>query len=528
MTYDVIVIGGGHNGLVAAAYFAKADRSVLVLEQRPVLAGAAATEEISPGFRCNTGAHDAGLFRQEIIDELALQEHGLAWHTVPVLAFAPSQNADTPPLILWNDLEKSAATIAALTAKDGQKFGAYVEHLQKMTGMLDDLILRTPPDLFESRFADLTPWLKSGLKLKRLGKQDMMAFLRILPMSARQFLDEWFENERLKGLLGSMSVAGSMQGPMAAGTAFMLLYQNLGAANFGFAASRQIKGGIGMLSEALAKIIRANKGELRTSTAVQSVWLENGIAKGVVLKSGEKLAGKIVVSNADPHRTFFELVGARHLEPTFNRKVRAIKMKGSTAKLNLALSELPAFVNAPPDESHLLGRIVISPSLEYIERAFDDAKYGRFSENPCLEITIPTLLDPSLAPEGKHVMSVIMRYAPFVAEKERCEHYGTFLQEKILDTLSLYAPNVRDCIEHSQVLTPIDWQREYGLTQGSILHGQMGLDQLFFMRPIPGWGQYRTPIENLYLCGAGCHPGGGVTGAPGRNAAKEILKKVDF
>ena len=525
MTYDAIIIGGGHNGLVAAAYLAKAGRKVLVLEQRAVLGGAAATEEVLPGFRFNTGAHDAGLFRQEIIDELALEKHGLSFISSPVAAFTPRLQADAPPLILWNDLKKTAETLSAISEKDAESFPRYIEHIRTMTAMLDEIILRTPPNLFENRFADLTPWLKSGLKFKRMGKQDMMAFLRVLPMSAWQFLDEWFESERLKGLLGSTSIFGSLQGPMAAGTAFMLFYQHLGAQNSGLASSRQIKGGIGQLSDALAAVVRAQGGEIHTETPVQKIVFENGVATGVQLQDGEIISSKIVISNADPKRTFFELVGARHLGPEFNRKVRAIKMKGSTAKLNLALSALPEFVNAPSGQEHLQGHIVICPSLEYLERAYDDAKYGRFSEQPLLDITIPSLLDPSLAPEGKHVMSITMRYAPFVSKKADCEHYGNHVRNKIIDTLADYAPNLRDCIEHSQVLTAIDWQQEYGMTEGSILHGQMGLDQLLFMRPIPGFGQYHTPIENLYLCGAGTHPGGGVTGAPGRNAAKEILKK---
>ncbi|MFQ5628398.1 MAG: phytoene desaturase family protein [bacterium] len=522
MTYDTIIIGGGHNGLVAAAYLAKSGKKVLVLEQRPVLGGVAATQEIFPGFKFNTGAHDVGLFRQEIIDDLELSKHGLELLESPISAFG--LQPDGRHLILWNDVQKTQAEIAKFSQTDAEKFPAYVQQIREFSSVLSEIMLQSPPDPFKRKFADLMPWLKSVLKLKRLGQREMMAFLRVLPMTAAQFLDEWFESDALKGLLGSVSVAGSMQAPMASGTAFMLLYQNLGTGTFGFKSSRFVKGGIGQLSEALAGVVRKNGGEIRTEAKVESILLDGDVAKGVKLADGEEISSRIVVSNADPRRTFFDLVGAPNLEPEFNRKVRNIKFRGSTAKMNLALSALPEFKNAPSGDTHLRGHIIISPSLEYLERAYDEAKYGCFSEKPCLDLTIPSLLDSALAPADKHVMSIIMRYAPYDTQKRTCENYAKYLEDKIIDTLAEYAPNIKEIILPRQIITPIEWEREYSLTQGSIYHGQMGLDQLFFMRPIPGWGQYKTPIESLYLCGAGTHPGGGVTGAPGYNAAKEVLR----
>lgn len=520
--HDALIIGGGHNGLVAAACLAKTGLRVLVLEQRPVLGGAAATEEIFPGFKVNTGAHDAGLFRQEIIDDLDLEKHGLAFLESPIAALA--LQLEGRHLVLWNDVQKSQAEIAQFSPADAEKFPAYVQQIEKFTSLLSEIMLQTPPDPFEHKFADLMPWLKSALKLKRLGERDMMAFLRILPMSAWQFLDEWFECEALKGLLGSASVAGSLQGPMASGTAFMLLYQNSGIGRNGFKSSRFVKGGIGQISEALAHSIRERGGEIRTGAKVEKILLDNDAAKGVKLANGEEITSKLVISNADPRRTYFDLVGARKLGPEFNRKVRNIKFRGSTAKMNLALRALPEFQNAPQGEEHLHGHIVLCPSLEYLERAYDDAKYGRFSENPCLDITIPSLLDPSLAPEGKHVMSIVMQYAPYDARKFECEDYAKHLGDKIIETLAEYVPNLKEIILHRQIITPLDWERAYGLTEGNIFHGQMGLDQMLFMRPIPGWGRYETPIANLFLCSASTHPGGGVTGAPGYNASKSILK----
>ena len=520
--YDVIIIGGGHNGLVTAAYLAKAGRSVLVLERRETLGGAAATEEIFPGFKVNTGAPDAGLFRREIVRDLNLGRHGLDFIYSPAAAFAPQP--DGRGLTIWRDLEKTRAEIARFSQADAAKFPAFVRLLGQMTGMLDALMTLTPPDLAERSLSQLWRWAKVGLQLRGLGKRDMMEFLRLLPMTVTEFLNEWFENEALKGLLGAAGIAGSMQGPQAAGTTFLFLYHYLGETNGGFRASAFVRGGLGQLAAALAGAARGYGAEIRAGAEVRQILVTAGVARGVALAGGEEIMAQVVVSNADPRRTFFDLVGPLNLEPKFIRRVRNIRYRGGVAKMNLALSGLPQIVGLNENDQRLSGHILVSPTLEYLERAYDDAKYGQFSQKPYLDLVIPTVLDPALAPPGQHLLSATMQYAPYHLKEGGWEAQRPALEEKIMDTLAEYIPNLRAILLRQQLLTPCDWEVVYGLTEGGIYHGQMDLDQLLFMRPVPGYGQYRTPIERLYLCGAGTHPGGGVTGAPGYNAAREILR----
>jgi len=521
MPYDALIIGAGHNGLVTAAYLAKAGRRVLVLERRETLGGAAATEEVFSDFKFNTGAHDAGLFRQEIIDELNLQKHGLEFIESPVAVFAPQP--DGASLTLWRDQEKNIAEIAKFSKVDAEKFPVFMRRVGKLTEVLQSLLLLTPPNVAHNSFDELRSWAGAGLKLKRSGKREMMEFLRVLPMTVVEFLNEWFESEVLKAVLGAAGVTGSMQGPQASGTAFMMLYHYLGAANGGFKSSRFVKGGIGQLSAALAKAARQHGAEIRTGVEVAQIKLNDDKATSVVLKSGEEISARAIISNADPRRTFFSFIGAPNLGPTFVRRVRNIRYRGATAKVNLALSDLPRFKNA---EARLTGHIIICPNLEYLERAYDDAKHGCYSQQPYLDIVIPTQLDSSLASAGKHIMSITMQYAPYRLREGNWDEQREKLGDHIINTLAAYAPNIKDIILHCQVITPLDWERDYALTEGGEFHGQMGLDQMLFMRPVAGYGQYRTPIENLYLCGAGTHPGGGLTGAPGYNAAREVLKDL--
>ena len=523
--YDAIIIGGGHNGLVTAACLAKAGERVLVLEKRDVLGGAAATEAIFPGFKVNTGANDAGLFQDEIIEALSLEAHGLQFLESPVTIFAPQSEGKA--LTLWRDEEKCVAEIGHFSTADAERFPVFKQQLNDMAQVLQSALVLTPPDIQSRNMSELLKWGNVGLQLKRLGNQAMMEFLRVLPMSVDAYLNEWFESDFLKGVLGSMGIIGNQLGPRAAGTTFMLFYQNAQ----GFQRSRFVAGGVGQLSTALATAAQYHGAEIRIGeAAVSHILLEDAggrsaiKAKGVVLSTGETIAARRVISSLDPRRTFFELVGPQNLEPHFMRQVRNVIYRGCTAKMHLALRALPQF-KGQISEVQLGGHILISPTLDYLEQASDAAKYGAFSDKPYLDIVMPTVLDPTLAPDGQHIMSITMQYAPYQLRTGDWHTHRKALDDTIIDTLTTYVPNLRELILHQHLLTPLDLEDVYGLTEGSIYHGQMGLDQLLIMRPVPGWSRYQTPIDNLYLCGAGTHPGGGVTGMPGYNAAREVLKK---
>ncbi len=536
--YDAIVIGAGHNGLVTAALLAKAGFKTLVLERRDVLGGASATEEVFSGFKINTGADNAGLFRDEIIDELNLAAHGLAFRESEAAVFSPQP--DGSALTLWRDEAKSVAEIGRFSSRDAERYPDFVAEINRMTEALSGMLLLTPPELMERKASDGMAWGKFGLNLRRMGGKEMMEFMRVLPLPVSEYLNEWFESEALKGTLAAPAILGNQLGVRGSGTTFMLLYQH---AN-GFLRRRTVLGGIGQLPAALAAAAERHGAEIRLGTGVDHILLDDDRASGVVLADAPEIGGteigpteirgRIVVSNANPRRTFFELVGPTNLEPRFMRQVRNIIFRGVTAKINLALSGLPQF-KGQTDASQLSGHIRISPSLEYLERAYDAGKYGNPSPNPILNMTIPTLLDPALAPGGQHILSITMQYAPYklqsgkVAEGQSesgWEDQRQRLGDVILDTLSQYAPDLKSLVLDRQILTPLDWEQTYSLTEGSIHHGQMSLDQLLIMRPVSGWSRYITPIENLFLCGAGTHPGGGVTGAPGYNAAREAIKAL--
>ncbi len=522
--YDAIVIGGGHNGLVTAAYLGRAGLKVLVLETRPILGGAAATEELFPGYLFNAGAQDAGMFHQEIVSDLDLENHGLVFLDREVVAFAPQP--DGSALAIYRDLDRTVSEIARFSARDAGRYPEYLETLRAFRQVLSSAVTRTPPVLSPGLGpGDLLPWLKPALTLRGLGKRRMMAFLRFLPLTAMEFLNEWFENPALKGLLGTAGVTGTMQGPMASGTAFLLLYHGLGADGPGFRSSRFVRGGLGGLAAALAEAARNYHVEIRASAAVERILMEGDRASGVQLSDGEVIPARAVASSADPRRTLFELLGPEHLELRVVRRVKNIRFNGPAATVHLALRGIPAF-QGQADLRSIQGHIIISPSLEYLERAYDDAKYGGFSNQPYLDAVIPSLLDPTLAPPGHHTMSVTMQFAPYTLKAGSWEARRDELVETVISTLAAYAPGLPDLIEGQQAITPWDYAEKYALTGGSGYHGEMALDQLLFMRPIAGYGAYRSPVSGLYHCGAGSHPGGGVTGLPGYNAAREIIKDL--
>ena len=518
--YDAIIIGAGHNGLVAAAYLAKSGRKVLVLERRNVIGGAAATEEIFPGFQVNTGAEDSTIFRDSLFEDLNLQSAGLEFRDSPVALFCPQP--DGRSLTLWSDEQATVDDLAQFSKQDADRFPAFRKEIAAMAKVVSSTLLRTPPNMVDRSFNDIFSWGTVALKLKQLGKQDMMSFLRVLPMPVKSYLDEWFESDALKGALGAAGIVGLLQGPRASGTTLMMLYQN----GRGLLSYRQVVGGMGQLPAAIATAAERYGAIIRTGVGVARLKLENDNgyrASGVSLDSGEEITAKIILSNANPKHTLFDLVGPQHLDPSFMRQVRNIMFRGSTAKVNLALGDLPEF-NGQTDKTQLGGRIRIGHSLDYLEKAYDAAKYGRFSPEPYLEAVIPSYNDSSLAPDGKHIMSISVRYAPFSLAEGDWDSQREILGDIVIDVLTKYAPNIRGLVLDRQIITPLDWQETYGLPEGSIHHGQMGLDQLLVMRPVPGWSRYQTPIDNLYLCGAGTHPGGGVTGIPGYLAAKEVMR----
>ena len=521
--YQVVIIGGGHNALVTAAYLAKAGLQVAVLERRQLLGGVAVTEEVYPGFHVDSLLHNAGTLRPQVVSDLFLKMHGLTLLQPEAMVFAPLPDGNQ--LTLWRDVDKTAAEIGRFSTKDGARFKEYSQVLARYAGFIEMALSRVPPDVSQLNAANLLPWLDVGRRFKGLGGSDMYGLLRLLPMSLEEFLPEWFESEVVQGVLAGPGITAIQQGPYAGGTVYVLLHHHLGHRQAGLPSTAFVHGGIGQLAEALAGSARHFGATIRTNAPVQSIHIKNGRAVGVILEDGEAIDAELVVSGANPRHTFTDLVDPLELPPTFLRAINNIKFRSSVAKVNLALSGLPTFTALPDeDTSRLHGRIQISPSLVYLEHAYDDAKYGRFSQQPYLDIRIPTLADPTLAPPGRHVMSIQMQYAPYHLREGNWETQRPVLADTIIETLAQYAPDVRDLILHCQVLTPADLEATYGLAEGSIYHGELMLDQLLFMRPVPGYGHYRTPLDGLYLCGAGAHPGGGITGEPGRLAAEVILK----
>ena len=522
-TYDAVVVGAGHNALVTAALLARQGWKVLVLERREVVGGAAATEEIFPGCRVSVAAQDAGLFQRDIVSDLGLHAHGLEWVHPP--AVATSLTGGGEALTLWRDPGRAQGEIARESRADASRFSDWTDYLSSMSRALRVVLDHPAPVLHGATARERIRLLRPLLQAGRLGKRNMVELLRVLPLPARDLLDDWFTSDVLKGLLGSSALPGASHGPSAMGGAFRMLYHATGSEACGFRSSVFVKGGIGALSDALASAARASGADVRTGAEVERILVEDGVATGVVLAGGEELSAPCVVSGADPRRTFFGLVGAPLLGPEFNRKVKNIQLRGTTATLHLLLDGLPPF---PDAAQRLAGHILVAPTLEYLERASDDAKYGRCSARPHLDMVIPTLHNPELAPGGRHLASVQIRYAPYRLRSASWEDDAprAALLASVLDVLDEYLPGLRERILDQRLLTPLDLETELGLTGGDEYHGQMGLDQLLFLRPIAGWSGYRTPVEGLFLCGSGTHPGGGVTGAPGRLAAREILRDM--
>jgi len=522
-TRDIVILGAGHNGLVTAFYLAKAGFKPLVLERRPVVGGCAITEEFHPGFRCSRLAHGTGPIRSDIVADMDLVKHGLKTYTPTVRVLSLAHNGN---LALFGDTARSQEEIAGFSQKDAANYAEFQRSLTRIGEIASLLMSITPPDIDDSSANNLWELLKTGRKIRGLGEKDLYRVLRWAPMAIADLVAEWFETELLRATIAAQGIFGTFLGPWSAGSSATLLLRGASDSNLAGPAS-YIAGGAGALSEAMAAAAQAAGAEIRISCEVVRIKVNDGTATGLVLANGDEIDVRTVISNADPKRTLLGLIEPQHLQPSFLQKLLHYRTNGTVAKVNLALGGLPTFKGVDGDvAARLSGRIQISPEIDYLERAFDASKYGEFSQHPYIDATIPTLWDTSLAPPGKHVMSIYMQYAPYKLCNADWDSQRDALGDTVVDTLAEYAPDLPSLIEARELITPKDLEQTYGLTGGHIFHGELALDQLFTMRPLLDWAQYRTPVKGLYLCGSGTHPGNGVTGASGANAAREIVRDL--
>ena len=537
--YDAVIIGGGHNGLVSAAYLARAGLTTLVLEQRHVLGGAAVTEELFPGFRFSVFSYVVSLLRPEIIRDLQLPRHGL--DILPLDGtFTPLRLGEGPKRrghndvagtgdYLWrvNDHARTVRELRRWSATDAEAYEEYGQLMVDMARFIKPILAITPPDLTS---LDPRPLLPLGGLLRtfqQLPERQQAVFVQLMTMSAADFLDQWFETDPLKATMSASGIIGTYLGVRSPGTAYVLLHHYMGEIDGAFRAWGIPKGGTGGVSNAIADAARALGADIRTDAPVERVLVRDGRAVGVALAgSGEEIQASVVLSSVDARRTYLSLLEPGTLDPGFEQDVRRFKFRGSSGKVNLAVDRLPDFACLPGLGEHLRGAISFSPSVEEMERAYDDAKYGRFSARPYIDMIIPTLVDPTMAPPGKHVISCFVQYAPYHLAPE----LGTWDDQReafgdaVVDRIAEFAPNIRDIVLFRNVQTPLDIERTTGLTEGNIFQGELTLEQLFFNRPAPGYARFRTPVQDLWLCGSSTHPGGGIMGANGRIAALEVLR----
>jgi phytoene dehydrogenase-like protein len=521
-SYDAVIIGGGHNGLVSAAYLARGGLKTLVLEKRHLLGGAAVTEEIFPGFRFSVFSYVVSLLRPEIIRELQLPKHGLD--------ILPLDGTFTPLRddYLWrvNDHGRTIRELRRWSASDAEAYGEYGQLMVEMARFIKPILSIIPPDLTSLDPRPLMPLAGLARRFQQLPQKQQAVFVQLMTMSASDFLDQWFETDPLKATMAASGIIGTYQGVKSPGTAYVLLHHYMGEIDGAFRAWGIPKGGTGGISDAIGSAARALGAEIRTEAPVERVIVKAGRAVGVVLESGEEIAATSVLSSLDSRRTFLGLLEPGTLDPSFEEEVRRFKFRGSSGKVNLAVDRLPDFSCLPGEGEHLRGAVSFSPSIDDMETAYDDAKYGRFSRKPYIDMIIPTLVDPSMAPPGKHVISCFVQYAPYKLAPE----LGTWDDQReafgdaVIDRIAEFAPNIREIILHRNVQTPLDIERTTGLSEGNIFQGELSLEQLFFNRPVPGYARFRTPVRDLWLCGSATHPGGGIMGANGRIAALEVLR----
>jgi len=520
--YDVIVIGGGHNGLVNAAYLAKAGKKVVVLERRHVLGGAAVTEEIIPGFLFSECSYVVSLLRPEIIRELDLPRHGL--EILPLDGtFSPMPSGD----YLWrvNDHAKSIRDIRRHSRLDAEAYDEFSKMMTPMCRFVKPLLSMVPPDPTTLNPKDLKQLHFLLQRFRELSSDERYTLVQLMTMSSADFLDQWFETDVLKATMSASGIIGTFLGIRSPGTAYVLLHHYMGEIDGAFRSWGFSRGGTGAISNAIADAAREAGVEIRTKAPVGKILVKNGRACGVALQDGEELSAQVVSSSVDPHLTFEKFLEPNELPGDFLEGVRRYKFRGSSGKVNLALDALPNFKCLPGSGAHLRGAISISPSMDYMERAYDDAKYGHYSRRPYIDMVIPSVTDPSVAPPGKHVLSCFVQYAPYKLAEGNWDDQREAFGDNVINTIAEYAPNIKDIIIGRQILTPLDLEREFGLTQGNIFQGELSLEQLFFLRPVAGWAYYRTPIQNLYMCGSATHPGGGIMGANGRIASQVILRE---
>jgi phytoene dehydrogenase-like protein len=521
--YDVVLVGAGHNGLVAAAYLAKAGRKVLALERREMVGGTAVTEELLPGYNFSTLADGAGYLSPEIISDLNLSRHGLEFLPADPLIFAPQP--DGTHLTIWHDVERTTQEIAKHSTSDAEKYPRFIDQMGKYSQVVGGLKNMTPPDLPNVGIGDMMELLNIATPVRGLGRKNIAQVIRVIPMSVADLLNEWFESDIVKGAIAASAVKNISWGPQEAGTAYVLLYNWSGSNNGLFRSGGQVKGGMGALTQALADAAESFGAEILTNSKVTRITTQDGRASGVEMANGDQISAAAVVSATDMRATFLKLVEPYYLDQKFVKHVGNIKYRGTMARVHFALSKLPKFTAANGDGEQLLsGHIQIAPTMTYIQRAFDPVKYRKRSERPYLDIQIPSLTDSSLAPDGKHIMSVTVKYMPYTLREGDWNDLRETVAQLVIDTISEYAPDFGQCVQDSKVITALDMETDYGLPEGNLAHGEMTLDQFLWMRPVPGYAQYRAPVGDLYLCSAATHPGGGISGVNGKNAAREILK----
>ncbi len=520
--WDAIIVGGGHNGLVCAAYLARAGRKVLVLERRHVLGGAAVSEELYPGFTFSVCSYVVSLLRPWIIRDLDLTRFGL--QIIPLdCSFSPLP--DGRSLARWSDAEATRREIAAFSQRDAERYPEFGKTMAQMARFVKPLIDSPAPDPWSLKPRNLADLWRTAGRMREMNDEQRRILTKMMTMSAADFLDEWFESDVLKAPMSVSGIIGTYLGVRSPGTAYVLLHHYMGEIDGAFRSWGFSKGGTGQVSEAIAAAARHYGADVRTETPIEKILVRDGRASGVVLENGDVFDARIVVSGVDPRLTFLGLVGSEHLPDEFVTQIERYKLRGSSGKVNLAVDRLPEFACRPGDGPHMRGDVAIAPSVAYLERAYDEAKYGAFSKRPYLNVVIPSVVDPSVAPPGKHVISCFVQYAPYnlAGGADRWPEQREAFGDTVVDTLAEYIPGLKESILFRQVLTPWDLEQDFGLTEGNIFHGELSLEQLAFQRPAPGWAHYRTPVDGLWMCGSGTHPGGGIMGASGALAARTLL-----